>query len=248
MKYSVSAQSHVGLVRSQNEDMILISNRFLRDESYEIQLHADEYSGNILFALADGMGGHNAGEVASEETLHHLSAFFNSLPSGLTPEGLQQAFTAWIWQAHTHLKQKGDAYPELFNMGTTLVGLCLYEGRAYSFNCGDSCIYLMRSDKLKRLSEDHTYDRITGRKEHSHILTNCVGCGQSIFLDFKPLLDAPSAGDTFLLCSDGLTDLVSDEQLARFLRAGSTAPVLIRMALHAGGRDNVSACLIRFGY
>lgn len=248
MKYFVSAQSHAGLVRSGNEDMILIGNRFLRDESYEIELHADEYSGNYLFALADGMGGHNAGEVASEDTLRHLSAFFYSLPAGLSPEALQQAFTTWVWQAHTHLKQKGEAYPELFNMGTTLVGMCLYEGRAYCFNCGDSRVYLMRGGKLDRLSEDHTYDRVTGLKEHAHILTNCVGCGQTVFIDFRHLGDAPMAGDTFLLCSDGLTDLVSDEQLTRFLRVGSTAPVLIRMALHAGGRDNVSACLIRFGF
>ena len=109
MKCNVSAQSHVGLRRPNNEDMILIGNRFLRDETYEIKLQIDEHSGNMLFALADGMGGHKGGEVASEEVLKHLSVFFDSLPSGLSPEELRQTLSTWGREVHAHLKEMGTA-------------------------------------------------------------------------------------------------------------------------------------------
>lgn len=245
MKCNVSAQSHVGLRRPNNEDMILIGNRFLRDETYEIQLQIDEHSGNMLFALADGMGGHKGGEVASEEVLKHLSVFFDSLPSGLSPEELRQTLSTWGREVHAHLKEMGTA-PELFEMGTTLVGFLIYERKAFWFSCGDSRVYMMRGGELTQLSNDHTYDRYTGKKEHAHILVNCLGCGDSMYFDFQELTDTPLVGDTFLLCSDGLSDLVSNEQLTRFMRVGSTAPALVRMALSEGGRDNVSVCLINF--
>lgn len=246
MKYDISTQSHKGLVRANNEDMILVDNRFIRDETYEIQQQLDESGSNLLLALADGMGGHNGGEVASEETLQRLSTFFDSLPRGLSADELKQAFQTWAIDVHKHLQQMGSEHPNLLNMGTTLVGLCIYEGRVYRFHAGDSRLYRMRGDELTRLTEDHTYDRMTGLPKHAHILTNCVGCGHAVFLDFQCIPDTPLPEETFLLCSDGLTDLVSDEQLSRFLKAGSTAQPLIRQALYMGGKDNVSVCVIRF--
>lgn len=247
MKLSISAQSHTGLVRTNNEDMILIGNRMVRDEAYEIEttLSTDTL---FMIAIADGMGGHNAGEVASEQTLQSLSAFASSLPTGLSPDELVQSFSNWIQTAHSQLLEMGISDPTCQGMGTTLVGLCIYEGQAYWFNCGDSRIYRMTDGTLQQLSTDHSYEWATGTKGFSNVITNCVGAGGGVFLDMAPIPLFPSAtckGEVCLLCSDGLTDMVTDEQLSRFLRAGSTAPALVRMALQAGGRDNVSAVTLR---
>lgn len=250
MRLSISAQSHVGLVRTNNEDMILIGSRRVRDEVYEITLPLDIDSPPLVIALADGMGGHQAGEVASEQTLQSLAAFANGLPAGLSAEELTHAFSEWIGTAHSHLLEMGTCDPACQGMGTTLVGLCIYAGRAYWFNCGDSRIYRMRDGELRQLSTDHSYEWATGVKGHSNVITNCVGAGGGVFLDMCPIDPFPAGGtdgrgDTYLLCSDGLSDLVDDDQLARFLRAEATAPALVRMALQAGGRDNVSAVTVR---
>lgn len=251
MRLSISAQSHTGHVRTNNEDMILIGNRYVRDEVYEITLPLDTDTPPLLIALADGMGGHNAGEVASEQTLQSLSAFADSLPTGLSPEELTHAFSEWIQAAHDHLLEMGTSTPSCQGMGTTLVGLCIYAGRAYWFNCGDSRIYRLAGGELQQLSTDHSYEWATGVKGFSNVITNCVGAAGEVFLDIAPVphfaAAADGSADTYLLCSDGLSDLVDDEQLARFLRAEATAPALVRMALQAGGRDNVSAVTVRVG-
>lgn len=247
MKLSISAQSHVGLVRTNNEDMVLIGTRQVRDEVYEVEI-ALSHDTPYVIALADGMGGHNAGEVASEETLKSLAGFVGTLPRGLSVEELTATFGQWIRATHTHLQQMGDADPACAGMGTTLVGMCLYEGRMYWMNCGDSRIYRMSGGELRQLSEDHSYERLTGRKDCPNVITNCVGCGEDVYLDMYPILPTHGGdeeGTVYLLCSDGLTDLIPDEQLSRFLRADLTAPALVRAALGAGGRDNVSAVTVK---
>lgn len=245
MKISISAQSHVGLVRTNNEDMILIGNRQVRDEVYEMELPLFTDT-PLVIALADGMGGHNAGEVASEQTMQSLAAFASALPTGLSPDELMVSFTRWIESAHTLLLEMGASNPACQGMGTTLVGMCIYDGQAYWFNCGDSRIYRMTDGRLHQLSTDHSYEWATGVKGFSNVITNCVGAAGEVFLDIRPIPHFPADSDeAFLLCSDGLSDLVDDDQLARFLRTGSTAPALVRMALQAGGRDNVSVITVR---
>lgn len=246
MKLSISAQSHVGLVRTNNEDMALIGTRQVRDEVYEVKITLSCDTPYVI-ALADGMGGHNAGEVASEETLKSLAEFVGTLPHGLSVEKLTEMFGQWIQTTHTHLQRMGDADPTCAGMGSTLVGMCFYEGKMYWLNCGDSRIYRMNEGELQQLSEDHSYERLTGRKDYPNVITNCVGCGDHVYLDMHPInpTHRVEVEDVYLICSDGLTDLIPDEQLSRFLRADLTAPALVRAALSAGGRDNVSAITIK---
>lgn len=251
LQLSISARSHTGLVRPGNEDMILVEGRLLRDESYEISHTLPASSGKALFAIADGMGGHNAGEVASEEAARSLAAFFQELPTGLSDNDLIAAFNHWLQQAHLHLLQMGTANPAQQGMGTTLVGLCLYEGRCFWFNCGDSRIYHMHGGILSQLSTDHSYEQMTGIKgRFPHAITNCLGANSPhVFLDMVPIRsfvgDDEAGEELWMLCSDGLSDLVDDSTIARFLAADATAPALVRLALNAGGRDNVSVCLVR---
>lgn len=249
LKLSISARSHSGNVRPQNEDMILADGRFLRNESYEITHTLDFASGKILFAVADGMGGHNAGEIASEEALSSLSSFFKELPSGLSNDELTVSFNQWIQQIHTQLNERGMNNPTQQGMGTTLVGFFLYEGQCHWFNCGDSRIYHMHNGNLKRLSIDHSYEQMTGIKgKFPHAIINCIGANASnVFLDISPInhIAEFKEENTFVLCSDGFTDLINDNTLARFLSAGITAPTLVRLALDAGGHDNISVCVVK---
>lgn len=248
---SISARSHTGLVRTNNEDMILVDGRLLRDESYEISHTLPASSGRALFAIADGMGGHNAGEVASEETARSLAAFFQELPTGLSDDDLIVSFNHWLQQTHLHLLQMGTTNSAQQGMGTTLVGLCLYEGRCFWFNCGDSRIYHLYKGIFSQLSTDHSYEQMTGIKgRFPHAITNCLGANSPhAFLDMVPirsfLEDDENEEELFLLCSDGFSDLVDDSTTTRFLAADATAPTLVRLALNAGGRDNVSVCLVR---
>lgn len=245
MIVEINAQSHVGLVRQQNEDMILAGTRLIRDASYTISYTLPEGE-RAIFALADGMGGHNAGEVASEEALSSLSSFFDALPPALSPEQLREAFSQWNQEIHARLLRLGGEDPACQGMGTTLVGMCLYGGRAYWFNCGDSRIYRLHDGQLAQLSTDHSYEHVAGMSGFSHLITNCLGggCGDT-FIDMREMVPPVSSSDLFLLCSDGLTDLVPDSWIERFLKTGASAAQLVKMACHAGGHDNVSVCLLR---
>ena len=130
-------------------------------------------------------------------------------------------------------------------MGTTLVAIALYEGRFYWMNCGDSRLYRLHEGKLQQLSTDHSLSNLTGEKSHSHIITNCIGGGcKSSYIDIVECSDQVASGDTFLLCSDGLSDMLDDATIERLLNDGSDANGLCRAAEAAGGFDNVSVALI----
>lgn len=244
MIIDVSASSNVGLVREQNEDVILVASRLVRDASYNIQL---TLGGNerCIFALADGMGGHNAGEVASEETVSRLSDFFYALPAGYSSEELKVAFTHWIGNTHAFLKAMGQDDSAYQGMGTTLVGLCIYGGRVFWFNCGDSRLYCLCENGFTQLSKDHSYEQEGRIGEPTNIITNCVGAGNSVYVDMREIAATITKGNSFLLCSDGLSDLVDDIQLERLLKAGVAAPQFVKVACNAGGTDNVSVCVLR---
>ncbi len=245
MYIEIKAQSHVGLVRAMNEDMILADNRFLRDTSYTIAYTLPPGK-RAIFALADGMGGHNAGEVASEQVLVSLRDFYDGLPDGLSSDGLIAAFARWNKEIHAGIMEMGRENPDCLGMGTTLVGFCIYGGRFYWFNCGDSRIYRLHEEKFCQLSTDHSYERLTGMSGYSNLITNCIGGGaEDTFLDMNEMTSLVSSGDLFLLCSDGLTDLVPDSWIERFLKTDASASQLVRMACHSGGRDNVSVCLVK---
>lgn len=244
MVFDVNAQSHVGLVRKGNEDMILVDSLMIRDESYTIRFE-QKHDERSIYAIADGMGGHNAGEIASEETLKDLLLFFRNLPSGLTLYEFIMAFKRWIIHIKDHINGMGEENLVCQGMGTTLVGICCYETRFYWFNCGDSRLYRFRNGELLQLSEDHSYERLTGLKGYSNVITNCIGANCSdVFLDIHELTDIQPE-DRFILCSDGLTDMVEDSQIERFLRVGSTSGQLVKLAIREGGRDNVSVCMVK---
>ena len=143
---------------------------------------------------------------------------------------------------------KGLNEEKYSRMGTTLVALAYYGKRFFWMNCGDSRIYHYSSKKgLTQLSTDHSLNTLLGEPEHSNIVTNCIGGGcRSSFIDIVECTQAVTPGSQFLICSDGLSDMLSDEEISSLLAdATIDATRLCLAAEHAGGHDNVSCILAK---
>ena len=243
-KLSITAASHVGCIRSNNEDMILVWDKFIRNDTYRTEIDVEALD-RFTIALADGMGGHNAGEVASQEALSSLHFYLNDLPVSLSPSELNEAMVAWLESINKTIASRGFGNPSLADMGTTLVGLIFYGHKVYWVNCGDSRLYQFRDGKLTQLSTDHSLNNMLGTKKHSNIITNCIGGGcKSSYIDMFEFTGKIQAGDTYVLCSDGLNDRVDDEEIEELLASGAEASRLCKAAVDAGGFDNVSVCVI----
>lgn len=199
-----------------------------------------------LLALADGMGGHNSGEVASSDVLHNLQYFFSDMPVGLSIGDFNEAIYEWLASINITIDAKGRSDERFNKMGTTLVALAYYGGAFYWMNCGDSRIYRLHEGMLTQLSTDHSLSTLLGQDKHSNVITNCIGGGcKSSYIDIVECTPDVQPGDTFLICSDGLSDMVSDELIAAWLIDGYDAESLCTEAEEAGGKDNVSAIVVR---
>jgi protein phosphatase len=248
LKCNVTAASRVGCIRDNNEDMILVGDTFIRDDSLSETYEIDP-SKRFLMALADGMGGHNSGEVASSDVLHNLQFFYSDIPSGLCAGDFNEVIYEWLTSMNNILEAKGRVEPALKDMGTTLVALALYENNFYWMNCGDSRLYRFRNGKLEQLSIDHSLSNLLGEKGHSNVITNCIGGGcDNSYIDIVKCTSDVKVGDMFLLCSDGLSDMVSDRMIENLLNDGADASQLCDEAENAGGLDNVSVALITIGF
>jgi protein phosphatase len=227
-------RSDIGRVRSGNEDALLI--------------------GGNVFAVADGMGGHRGGEVASAAALDPLRALDGrAFPSS---DAAMLALTEAVAAANSTVSQRSHDDSELAGMGTTLTGV-LVEGRdALLVHVGDSRAYLLRDGKFLQLTEDHTLvqalidqGRITrddvATHPHRSVITRAIGVADDVEIDSQRL--TLHDGDRLVLCSDGLSGVVDDATIADVLRQHSPedAPErLIELANAAGGPDNITALVI----
>lgn len=242
---SVDVQSNKGIVRPNNEDMVLVSSKMVRDSFMmtKVLLNAKE---RYILAVADGMGGHQSGEVASEIVAFDLAAYFKSLPNHLSSMEIQSRFQHWIKEEHIQLLDKGLEDQKYVGMGTTLVVLVVYEGKIFWMNCGDSRIYRFRNGCLVQLSNDHSLENMTGRKGHANIICNSIGAGESSYFDIEDITSCVFNHDTFMLCSDGLSNMLSNDELENGLNNHLHAEDFVGLACKAGGTDNISICLAQF--
>ena len=242
MKWRSVGKSDVGRVRSGNEDS------FFTDEARGV------------FIVADGMGGHAAGEVASKIVAETVGpGVVEAVASGMGAAELESAALTLIEQANRAILERADNEPEKRGMGTTLTLLTLLpEGHYLSGQVGDSRAYLLRDGVLTQITKDHTVvqqqvDRgaLTSEqaRDHplSHILTRALGTEEHVQADMH--FEGMQAGDRFLLCSDGLSGMVTDEQIAEILASetedlGEIAEALIEAANQGGGLDNVTAVVV----
>lgn len=244
MNLYVTAASRVGCVRKNNEDMILVGSSFIRNDSFNTKIELAPGKRTIL-AVADGMGGHNSGEVASSDALHNLHFFFNDIPTGLTAGEFNEMMVVWLESINLIVESKGRNDDRFKGMGTTLVGIAYYGGDFFSMNCGDSRLYRLRNGLLEQLTTDHSLNNMLGSTKHSSIITNCIGGGnKNSYMDIVKMTDDIQSSDIYLLCSDGLSDMLNDQQIEVMLKSGGDADALCQAAVEAGGFDNVSACVI----
>jgi serine/threonine protein phosphatase PrpC len=225
-----AARSDVGLLRDGNED--------------------SGYAGPRLLVIADGMGGHAAGEVASSVAVTLLSSLDEDSPGGDLLDRLSGA----VKIANTHLRDMVRGDPDLDGMGTTLTALLRAGSRFGLAHVGDSRGYLLRQGELQQITRDHTFvqslvdeGRISPEEADHHpqrnLITNTLdGRGE---LDLDLSVREARAGDRYLLCSDGLSGVVSEETLRETL-ASSARPEdaverLVELALRGGGPDNITA-------
>ena len=243
IRLDITSTSQIGRVRSQNEDMVLVDTHFIRNSEFSTQTslnHNDRY----LVAVADGMGGHNRGDVASNDVLRNLQFYYSDIPDKLNAGDFNEVMVEWLDSINNFVASKGRADEQYKGMGTTLVGLAYYCGVFYSINCGDSRLYRFRQGELTQLTTDHSLNNMLGSEKHTNIITNCIGGGcNSSYMDLVQIPDV-SPDDVFLLCSDGLTDMLPDQEIARLLAEGADAMALGDAAVAAGGLDNVSCCVI----
>lgn len=243
IRLEITSTSQIGRVRSQNEDMVLVDTHFIRNSEFSTQAslnHNDRY----LVAVADGMGGHNRGDVASNDVLRNLEYYFSDIPEKLNAGDFNEVMVEWLDSINNFVASKGRADEQFKGMGTTLVGLAYYYGDFYSMNCGDSRLYRFRQGELTQLTTDHSLNNMLGSEKHTNIITNCIGGGcNSSYMDLVRISDI-WPDDVFLLCSDGLTDMLPDQEIARLLNDGADAMALGDAAVEAGGLDNVSCCVI----
>ncbi|HEX9024271.1 MAG TPA: protein phosphatase 2C domain-containing protein [Geobacteraceae bacterium] len=232
-------QSDTGRVRENNEDSIL----------------SDPRQG--IFLLADGMGGHEGGEVASALAVEAAHAFLLDRLGDVSAEGLPRLLAEALAAAHAAVSKRGLREARLAGMGTTLEIMVVREERAVICHVGDSRVYLFHQEKLKQVtcddnaaawlkSHERIEDEITLRAAR-HILTQAVGASDEIVPEIHTIYCTPS--DLFLLCSDGLTEMLSDHAIAEIIHQwhgdlDALARALVAEANAAGGYDNVSVLLV----
>lgn len=232
------SDTNKGLFREINEDSLLV--------------------GRTVFAVADGMGGHAAGEVASETAIGPLRAIDDT--TYRDPEAATDALAEAVREANKLVIAKAAEDPDLRGMGTTLTTVMIRGRRLHLAHVGDSRAYLLRGGLLEMLTEDHTLvnelvkdNRLTLEEAHTHpqrsVITRAIGVEQVIDVDFMPEPLELIPGDQILLCSDGLTGPVSESLIAEILNTESDGTLacqrLIDAANAGGGPDNITCVLLR---
>ena len=212
-----------------------------------------------VFAVADGMGGHPGGDVASRMAVQELAEVYRLEGDDIRRDRqvLLEYLEKTIHTIHEHIEAYGHRHPEVEGLGTTLSVLVLAGGRALMAHVGDSRIYRLRDGRLEQMTSDHTLVghfveagvmTIEEAREHPlrHVMMQAVGHGiEQVFTRVEEL----RPGDAFLLCSDGLHDMVPVEEIREILISGSEhrriCRHLVEKALQHGGRDNVTVVAIR---
>ncbi len=246
LSLKISLDSDIGCIRTNNEDMILISGETYRD-CHDAFSTVVQTQGRFVAAVADGMGGHNAGEVASELALNYFDNFIVNLQSGLSDKDFRYKLDEAIKRIHRNINEYGLTHPGCAGLGTTLVALLTYENRIYAINVGDSRIYRSRNGMLYRLTTDHSEQyRNNDSTIPSNLIYNCLGGGgESAFADVKELSSKVFENDAYLLCSDGLSDMLCDDDIEYSLNASGDVSALVALAKSKGGIDNISAIIVR---
>lgn len=233
------ALTDTGKVRSINQDSVFSSPEAIGPLSN-------------LFVVADGMGGHRAGDFASRFIVEHLAETIKETKEEQTVKVLEEG----IRKVNCQLYERSISDPGLLGMGTTLVAAVVEQSTLYAANIGDSRLYLIR-DGIKQITRDHSYVEelvLLGQMERGsedylskkNIITRAVGTDENVVVDFFEV--TLRKHDCILLCSDGLTNMVEEPSIAEVVMSSESleakAKHLVALANENGGRDNIAVILI----
>jgi protein phosphatase len=257
----------VGLVRSNNEDHFAVFRRVRTQEVLLANLGEDPTSSTADeaygFVVADGMGGTAAGETASRVAIQKAFDLADQASSwvmrlrSLAGQQMQERIDAYVTEMDRTLHAMGEADPDLAGMGTTWTSIYVVGSNAIVVQIGDSRAYLLRRDVLKQITRDQTLAQAMidsgvppeDTTRVRHILTNCLGGNQKVVSPSIGHL-ALQDGDHLLLCTDGLTDQVTDGEMADLLGRSSSPQIacdaLVQLALDRGGKDNITVIVAEF--
>lgn len=242
MKYCYMTDT--GKVRDHNEDSVVITENLNKE---------------ILLTVADGMGGHNAGEVASSIAITHIGKRFRELSTVGNKEDAINWLRETVNEVNTLINNYTIDHPESSGMGTTLVLALVTNDFLLFGNIGDSSGYVIKNHKLQKITINHTLvnmlvksGELTEEEAKNHprknVLMRALGSAKSVELD---IFDVETDVDGILLCSDGLTNMLDDDQIAKVLSEDLTIEEkllkLIYKCNNRGGNDNISAAYLEKG-
>ena len=246
MMYQFHAKTDPGICRENNEDSVAFDDQAL------------------VAVLADGMGGYNAGEIASGMATAfikaELSRWLSEAGANAQIRDIRRAMEICVDNANIAIYNSANANPSFAGMGTTLVLGVIKDGRLLVGHIGDSRCYRIRQGRMEQITKDHsllqeqmdagliTPEQAAG-SPIKNLVTRALGVEQGVMLEVNEFSIEP--GDVYLMCSDGLSDMVSDEVIVRIafedLRLEPLAEHLILAANESGGRDNISVLLVAAG-
>jgi len=241
----VAAMTHVGHRRYSNEDCIAVGSYIFGEPMTAPWVSALRLESPCVCMVADGMGGHPAGDVASRIAIKHLSA---ELPHSVADDA---ALIAAVHNANQLLFATMETAPAIVGMGTTIAGIAATANEITVFNVGDSRVYRARHGELQQISIDHseTIIRFLGGLDFpARALSQCLG-GYPGAEDIMPhvMREPAEVNSEYLICSDGLHDMLSDREILACLSADlqDSVRLLFDRAMAEGGIDNISIILAR---
>lgn len=241
MQLSVAAGTDVGRIRAGNED----------------SLYADADQERGLFIVADGMGGHAAGEVASEMAVQIVARDLTDVRD-VSQETAGPRMAEALKAANRAIYERTIEEADKQGMGTTASCLMMGQGRYLIGHIGDSRVYLLRDGVFRQVTKDHSYVQeqvdagfLTPEQAryhpYSNVITRCVGANAAVEADI--LTGDIQSGDVFLVASDGLTGMVEDPQLKKIMESqqtpGAMVAAMITEANRRGGLDNITAIVVQ---
>jgi len=251
MRIESAGLTHVGMKRTHNEDSLFL----LEEEN--------------LYVVADGMGGHASGEVASKMAVETVANFFKAtatdeditwpykMEKGLSID--ENRLVVSVKLANAKIFEVAQRTPKYRGMGTTVVGAFFRDSVVYCCHVGDSRAYRFRAGKLEQLTEDHSLlnDYIKMKKlteeeienfPHKNVIVRALGMKDTVLVDL--IRERPQADDLYLLCSDGLSGMVTDDELAKILASepdlNRAVQAMVQAANAAGGTDNITVVLAKY--
>ncbi len=239
--FDFASRTHKGLVRKHNEDFLA---------------YFDTINGHV-FVLCDGMGGHSAGDVAAEMATEAVGRYFKVKYHNNPFDAVEESIIFANQEVVMHAL--GNDY--LYGMGTTIVVILIRDDRVFYGHAGDSRLYVYKNQQLQQLTKDHSYIQelldkrlISALDAETHPRRNEITRAVGLSYDFKPEVSSkafiPVDDDVLLLCSDGLTNMIDDEEISDILgsryKINEKASKLVKKANKKGGIDNISVQIIKF--